>query len=42
MPHQLGDRKVLEEISIDVRRGEFFTIVGPSGTGKTTLLRVLA
>jgi NitT/TauT family transport system ATP-binding protein len=42
LPHQLGDRRVLEDISFEVRRGEFFTIVGPSGTGKTTLLRVLA
>ena len=39
--HQLGARTVLADISLDVRRGEFFTIVGPSGTGKTTLLRVL-
>jgi NitT/TauT family transport system ATP-binding protein len=42
LPHQLGARRVLEDISFEVRRGEFFTIVGPSGTGKTTLLRVLA
>lgn len=42
LPHQHGDRRVLEDVSFEVRRGEFFTIVGPSGTGKTTLLRVLA
>jgi len=42
LPHQLGARRVLEDVSFEVRRGEFFTIVGPSGTGKTTLLRVLA
>lgn len=41
LPHQLGDRKILEGISFDVRRGEIFTIVGASGTGKTTLIRVL-
>jgi NitT/TauT family transport system ATP-binding protein len=41
LPHALGHRKILEGISFDVRRGEVFTIVGPSGTGKTTLIRVL-
>ena len=34
-------RSILDDISFDVRRGEFFTIVGASGTGKTTLLRIL-
>lgn len=34
-------RTVLEHLTFDVRQGEFVSIVGPSGTGKTTLLRVL-
>ena len=33
---------VLEDVSIGVESGEVLTIVGPSGTGKTTLLRLLA
>ena len=41
LPHAHGARKILDQISFDVRRGEIFTIVGPSGTGKTTLIRVL-
>lgn len=41
LPHDAGERKILDGISFDVRRGEVFTIVGPSGTGKTTLIRVL-
>jgi NitT/TauT family transport system ATP-binding protein len=41
LPYALGDRSILDGISIDVRRGEMLTIVGPSGTGKTTLIRVL-
>ena len=34
-------RPVLQDIGFEVRKGEFLSIVGPSGTGKTTLLRVL-
>jgi ABC-type nitrate/sulfonate/bicarbonate transport system ATPase subunit len=32
----------LKNINIQIRRGEFLTIVGPSGCGKTTLLRLIA
>ncbi len=37
-----GHRAVLDGIDLDVRRGEFVSLLGPSGTGKTTLLRILA
>ncbi len=30
---------VLKSVSLDIRRGEFFSLLGPSGCGKTTLLR---
>lgn len=33
---------VLNHISLDVRPGEFLTLLGPSGCGKTTLLRIIA
>jgi phospholipid/cholesterol/gamma-HCH transport system ATP-binding protein len=36
-----GDRRVLDGVSFEVRRGETFVIVGGSGSGKTTLIRAL-
>lgn len=32
---------VLDRVSLDVRPGEFISVVGPSGCGKTTLLRII-
>jgi putative spermidine/putrescine transport system ATP-binding protein len=37
-----GDVVALEGLSLDVNRGEFFTMLGPSGSGKTTTLRLIA
>lgn len=37
-----GETHVLNNISLNVNRGEFVTLLGPSGCGKTTLLRILA
>jgi NitT/TauT family transport system ATP-binding protein len=36
-----GERSVLERISLDVASGSFVTMVGASGCGKTTFLRIL-
>jgi len=36
-----GKEKVLEDISFEVKRGETKIIIGPSGTGKSTLLRCI-
>ncbi len=32
----------LNDVSLDIRAGEFISIIGPSGCGKTTLLRLIA
>ncbi len=36
-----GDLKVLDDISFDIKKGEFLCIVGPTGCGKTTFLNLL-
>ncbi len=36
-----GKTKVLDDISIDIKKGEIFAIVGHSGAGKSTLLRCI-
>lgn len=37
-----GPVHALEEINLDIQRGNFVSLIGPSGCGKTTLLRVIA
>ncbi len=36
------DFPVIDDLSFEVEEGEFFVVVGPSGIGKTTLLRLIA
>ncbi|MDQ7091214.1 MAG: ABC transporter ATP-binding protein [Methylococcales bacterium] len=36
-----GNRKIFNNISLDIQRGKVTAIMGPSGTGKTTLLKII-
>ncbi len=39
---RFDDVTAVDDISVEIQRGEFFSLLGPSGCGKTTTLRMIA
>ena len=38
---EIGGRKILESVSLHVKKGEIYGFLGPNGAGKTTLLKLV-
>jgi len=38
---QFGDRVAVDNVSLKIRKGEVFGLLGPNGSGKTTIIRIL-
>lgn len=41
MTKRFGNRTVVDNVGLTVRKGEIFGFLGPNGSGKTTFLRML-
>jgi ABC-2 type transport system ATP-binding protein len=37
-----GDQRAVDQVDLEVRRGQVFGVLGPNGAGKTTMLKMLA
>ncbi|SFK06555.1 MULTISPECIES: ABC transporter ATP-binding protein [unclassified Bacillus (in: firmicutes)] len=40
--YENSNQKAVQDVSVQIQKGEFFVLVGPSGCGKSTLLRMIA
>ena len=41
-PSARGPLQVVDDVSFDIRNGEFVSVIGPSGCGKTTMMNIVA
>lgn len=41
LTHKIGDRVILQDVTLSVPAGRFVTLLGPNGAGKTTLLSLV-
>jgi phospholipid/cholesterol/gamma-HCH transport system ATP-binding protein len=41
LSYSWGERNIFDDVSIDIPRGKVTAVMGPSGTGKTTLLKLI-
>jgi iron complex transport system ATP-binding protein len=37
-----GKKQVIHDVSLTIKKGSFFSIIGPNGSGKTTLIRLIS
>lgn len=37
-----GEKQAVSHVTLEINKGEFFSLLGPSGCGKTTTLRMLS
>ena len=40
--YQVEQRQILNKVNLEVQAGDFLTLTGPSGGGKSTLLKIIA
>ena len=38
---KIGERKILDKFNIEIKDGEIHAIMGPNGTGKSTLSKII-
>lgn len=41
LSYRIGERRLLDSLSLQVRKGQFYALAGENGVGKTTLIRIL-
>ena len=39
---EYNEQQVLQDISFELEKGKFYTLLGPSGCGKSTILNIIA